>query len=392
MSGLNKENIFSNLPESLTLKNNGVEITQQKSDWDELSSKYEVSPKEIGLIDFNRSGVCLPGNEVRVGFRVRFVSVGLDQEKNTGTWFALPVRRQEDTNFFANDGILRFQEEVLAHTGQLFLDTCDTSYQRGPKLLNLNSRSRSNCGGCKACVHNYKDLYDETVLRDQQRLISEEDISTFFDKKEKDGLNFSELKQIAVVTGLFGSESAVVEHMKSVSKVAKSKGFKGELMYFGCEVNSEEALDELSNLGNFSLIYAIDNFTKRGEILTKKKSLITLDTAKNTLSLAKQKGIETSFAYIAGIDTISEMKKGFETLKDSLTRFPVINIYQIQTPGQLAIIDDEAKKLEYYVKTRKIIEEIFKDSDLQPRRWENYRPLWYEVYKDKPLPNNAFGD
>ena len=391
MNTLNKEIFSKNLSESLMLINNSVEITQHKSVWSELSSKYEVPIKEIERIDFNRSGVCLPSNEVKVGFRVRFISLELEQE-NKSTWFALPVKRQEDTNFFADNGYLHFQDEVLEHVGPLMLDTCDVSYQRGPKLLNLNSRSRSNCGGCKACVHNYKDLYDKTVLKDQQRLVSKEDITVFFENKEKDDLEIANLKQIAVVTGLFGSELAVVEHMKLVSEVAKEKGFKGELMYFGCEVNSEVALSELANLGNFSLIYAIDNFTKRDEILAKKKSSITLSVAKNTLSLAKQKGIETSFAYIAGIDSLSEMKKGFQTLKNSITRFPVVNIYQIQTPGQLAVIDSEAKKLEYYVKTRKIIEEVFGDTNLQPRRWENYRPLWYEVYKDKPLPNNAFGD
>ena len=255
MNELNREIIIPNLSESLKLINNGIEITQRKSDWSELSSKYEMPIKEIELIDFNRSGVCLPGNEVKVGFRVRFVSLESDDKKN-GTWFALPVRRQEDTNFLANNGELSFQDEVLAHIWPLMLDTCDTSYQRGPKLLNLNSRSRSNCGGCKACVHNYKDLYDGTVLKDQQKLVSKEDISDFFNKKEINGLKINELKQIAVVTGLFGSESAVVEHMKSVNEVVKQKGFKGELMYFGCEVNSEAALEELANLGNFSLIYA----------------------------------------------------------------------------------------------------------------------------------------
>jgi hypothetical protein len=55
-------------------------------------------------------------------------------------------------------------------------------------------------------------------------------------------------------------------------------------------------------------------------------------------------------------------------------------------------MDPEAKKLKYYIESRKLIEGIFEGSDLAPRRWENYRPLWYKTFKDKPLPNNAFGD
>lgn len=390
---INKETNVPNLSKllnTLIMKGN-VEITQCKDIWSDLSSKYEVPIEEIKLIDFNRSGVWLPNNEVRVNYRVRFISSELEQENNK-TWFALPVRREGDTNFAASDGYLRFKDDVFANIGDIMLDTCDTNYQRGPKLLNVNSRSRGNCGGCKACVHNYKDLYDKTVLRDQQKIVSKKEIEVFFNQREKSGLDIATLKQIAVVTGLFGSESAVVEHMKLINDVVKPMGFKGELMYFGCEVNSESALDELSDLGNFSLIYAIDNFTKRKEILTKNKSLITIAMAKNALSLAKEKGIETTFAYIAGIDSLFKMKKGFEILKDSITRFPVINIYQIQTPGQLSVMDSEAKKIEYYIKSRKLIEDIFEGSNLTPRRWENYRPLWYKTFRDKPLPNNAFGD
>lgn len=375
--------------ETFSLKEN-VEITRDKSVWNDLSSKYEIPSEEIRLIDFNRSGIFLPNGEVRVSYRARFISSELGQENNK-TWFALPVRREDDTNFWASDGYLSFNDEVFANIGTVMLDTCDTNYQRGPNLLNLNSRSRSNCGGCTACVHSYKDLYDKTVLKDQKKLTSKEEIEIFFNQKEKDGLDIVALKQIAVVTGLFGSESAVVEHMKLINEVVKSKGFKGELMYFGCEVNSESALEELSNLGSFSLVYAIDNFTKR-DMLAKNKSLITVEIAKNTLSLAKEKGIETTFAYIAGIDNISEMKDGFEKLKDSITRFPIINIFQTQTTGQLLAMDLEAKKLEYYVKSRNLIEKIFKGTNLIPRRWENYRPLWYKIFQDKLLPNNAFGD
>jgi len=390
---MGKENLILETSDPLnTLVMNGnVEITQCKNVWSDLSFKYEIPNEEIRLIDFNRSGVWLPNNEVKINYRARFISSELEQKDNR-TWFALPIRREGDTNFSASDGYLRFRDDIFANISSIMLDTCDTNYQRGPNLLNLNSRSRGNCGGCTACVHNYKDLYDKTVLKDQKKLVSKQEISDFFDQKEQDGVNISTLKQIAVVTGLFGSESAVVEHMKLIDSVVKPKGFKGELMYFGCEVNSETALEELTALGNFSLIYAIDNFTKRKEILTKSKSLINIDTAKNTLSLAKKKGIETTFAYIAGIDSISEMKTGFEILKDSITRFPIINIYQIQTIGQLSAMDIEAKKLEYYIKSRKLIEKIFEGTDLTPKRWENYRPLWYKTFRDKPLPNNAFGD
>ena len=78
----------------------------------------------------------------------------------------------------------REDKEIGKCTSEIMLDTCESSYQRGPRLLNLNSRSRSNCGGCKACVHNYKNFYDNTVIKDQKQLITEEDLEKFFDTKK----------------------------------------------------------------------------------------------------------------------------------------------------------------------------------------------------------------
>lgn len=373
------------------LSNNGIEITTSSEVFHEISEKHGIPWTEVRYIDLNRTGICLPAGEVRVDFRARFVT-DLETFGPKSTWFALPVRVANDTPYSVHNQALWFADEKMGKTHQVELDTCDVSYQRGPHLLNLNSRSRSNCGGCTACVHNYKDLYDNTVLRDTDRLVTKDQLTAFFDKKEQTGLDIRSLRQIAVVTGLFGSEKGVIEHMELIHQVVTPKGFNGELLYFGCEVNSPEGLQQLADLGDFALIYAVDNFTKRSEILNRKKGKLTLDDAKRTLSLARERSIHTTIAYIAGIDDLVNLRLGFSVLKEGLTRFPVVNIYQIQTPGQMRIIDEEAKGLEYYVKARKVIEQVFAGTDLQPRRWENYRPLWYDFYASQPLPSNAFGD
>jgi len=71
------------------------------------------------------------------------------------------------------------------------------------------------------------------------RFVTKDQLAVFFDKKEQDGLDIRSLRQIAVVTGLFGSEKGVIEHMKLVHQVVTPRGFDGELLYFGCEVNSQ---------------------------------------------------------------------------------------------------------------------------------------------------------
>ena len=179
--------------------------------------------------------------------------------------------------------------------------------------------------------------------------------------------------------------------MSLISDVTKKRGFEGELMYFGCQVNSDEALKSLTDLGNFYLIYALDNFSKREMLLAKTKSLITLEKAKDTLLRAKENGIKTSISYISGIDTLDYVTDGFSYLKDSMTSFPVINVYQIQTNEQAKILAEEARYLEYYLKSRKEVEKIFKDTEYRPKRWENYRPLWYKSFDNEILPDNSFG-
>lgn len=373
------------------LQEQEVQITHSPEVFHQLSEKCEVPWTEIRYIDLNRTGVCLPDGEVRVGFRARLIT-DLETFSPVSTWFALPVRVQSDTPYSVKDQALWFVEEKMGKTHQVELDTCDVSYQRGPRLLNLNSRSRSNCAGCTACAHNYKDLYDQTVIRDLDRLVTRQQIENFFDQKEQAGLDIAALRQIAVVTGLFGSERAVVTHMDLIRQVVSPRGFKGELLYFGCEVNSKDGLKRLADLGDFALVYAVDNFTKRPEILNRKKGKLTLEDAKRTLTLARALGMQTTFAYIAGIDDLASLQQGFSFLADSITRFPVVNVYQIQTPGQMRIMDEEAKGLEYYVRVRKIVEQVLAGTSLQPRRWENYRPLWYDFYAGQPLPGNTFGD
>lgn len=364
----------------------GAQLIDSFDEYEKLSEKYNIPLFEIIQIDLNRCGIYLPNNEVRVNFRVRFKG---QMNEDYETWYALPVREKTDTNFSAYNGNVYFKKNKIGKlTSSLMLDTCESSYQRGPHLLNLNSRSRSNCGGCKTCIHNYKKFYDDTVIKDQMGLYTRGDIEQFFDSKK---IDVQKLVQIAVVTGLFKGEDNVVDHMKLVNEVAKERGFNGELMYFGCEVNSSEALTELSKLSNFALIYALDNFSKRDILLTKTKSLITVEKAKETLNLAKEKGINTTISYIAGIDTLESLKNGYSIIKNSLTQFPIINVYQIQNCEQSKIMDSSASTLEYYLKSRIIVEEELKYQNLVPKRWTNYRPLWYKFYDGKELENNSFG-
>ena len=115
---------------------------------------------------------------------------------------------------------------------------------------------------------------------------------------------------------------------------------------------------------------------------------IDLEKVRETLQRAKEKEIQTTYAYIVGIDKLETMEKEAERLMDTITRFPIVNIYQVQTLGQIRVMAPFAKTLEYYLHSRKIFERIFEGTDFKPRRWENYRPLWYDLFKGQPLTDS----
>ena len=85
------------------------------------------------------------------------------------------------------------------------------------------------------------------------------------------------------------------------------------------------------------------------------------------------------------------MKEGFTKLKEYMTQFPIINIYQTQTNLQVGIMDPEASILEYYLESRKELEKIFQNKDYIPKRKNNYKQLRYKINKNQELENNAFG-
>lgn len=104
-------------------------------------------------------------------------------------------------------------------------------------------------------------------------------------------------------------------------------------------------------------------------------------------------GIRTNFSYIVGLESLGTLEKGFSEFLPSVNSFPIVNVFQAHR-GQEILRHKEANNIEYYIKARRIIENVFKHTSFRPRPWENYRGLWYlkfgEEYLDDirtPLPS-----
>ncbi|MGN1227171.1 MAG: hypothetical protein ACI4TX_00850, partial [Christensenellales bacterium] len=104
---------------------------------------------------------------------------------------------------------------------------------------------------------------------------------------------------------------------------------------------------------------------------------------KRVLKKAKDRGFSANFLYILGLDSLEAFEKYFTELKPFVNRFPVVQIMQNYTADQEDLRCEEGKTLEYYIKARKILENLFKDTSMRPRAWENYRGLFYDKFADE---------
>jgi len=344
-----------------------------------ISISFNIPISEVVFIELNRTGVWLSKRQVPVNFRARFLCDDKFSKKPP-LYFAVPVKNKTETAFSVNENDqLTLGSHVLGDVSDLEIDTCDCSYFRKNKtILNLNSNRRGNCSGCAYCVHNYP-IYDDRVLKDRQRLSGKSSIREFLKNEiiaKNKFVNLAHLDQIAIVTGIFSGEKAVVKHISDVREVASEFEFQGSIFFLGSELRSKSALAEVKKYGPFSLCYAVDCFTDRNFRLTKKKRNYSISQIIQTLSWACESGFETTFAYIVGLDPLKDIFEWVNKLQHDINRFPIVNTYQIQHPDQKKIITPEANKLDYFLKARKVFESIFLPTLLRPRNWENYRSLW----------------
>ena len=345
-----------------------------RQDIKELSEKYKISETEIKLIALNRYGVTsnIPDNRIRFLAKIR----GCEKPY----YFAVCVNTVESPFLLMNDKIF-FDGEVLGDIIQPEKDTCDTTYFRRNKTeLTLNSNRRSNCRGCKFCgTYSLKP-------EDENNLLTEEKISKHIEEvlAENDMKDLSQVVRVTVCTGCFGSEEELVNHLILVYNTLKKYGFNKRIRYIGSQLRTKEALNKVKeNIPYFSLSLTVECFSRREELMKPVKARLKIDDMKEILKTAKENGFGANFLYICGLEPLDIMKENFKILKPYINRFPVVQVLQDYTADQEDCRCQEAKKMDYYLKARLFLEELFKDEKYRPRSWENYRSLFYETFADE---------
>jgi hypothetical protein len=274
------------------------------------------------------------------------------------------------------------KDEKIGKIKNLANDTCDASYpRRGGTVLNLNPVSKSTCCGCKFCHTLLQDANDR-----QENLQNISVLKKFIEQwlKKYKTFDLLHLIQVAIVTGCFGGEEKVIAYLQKLRNILDKYNFNGELFYYGSEITTKKSLDKLRKIKNFAICLSLECFENRKKLVRDIKTKITIDKAKEILKTAKENNFRVNFSYILGLESLEIIKRRFKELLPYINSFPVINVLQVHR-GQEKLRYSEAWKLDYYIKARKIIEDLFKNTKMRPRIWENYRSLWYLDFANEKL-------
>ena len=328
----------------------------------ELADRYGVPVEDILLISLNLSGI--RSGDIK-NDRGRF-SIKMPSGKS---YFVALTITDAFSNFIHDGSSVILGDKKIGDATEIEKDTCTDSYWRNRTHLTLNSNSRSICRGCDFC-RTYSLESDDKPLTEVE--ILEKRASELC---RETGGDFSKVDAIGVVTGCFPAEDAIVDHIRLIRKVFSQIGFKGEIQYIGSQIRTESSLARLIEDGPFALYLTLEVFSRREALMKKQKSSLDLSESRRLLKAAKDMGGESSFLYIAGLDTMSVIRDELPQFGNVVTRFPQLQTYQLYTPDQIALRAPEAGSLDYYLRLRQLAEEVF--PRLHPVTFYNYRGLWY---------------
>jgi len=339
----------------------------------ELSQKYHVSLENVLSIAINRYGVWIdnyPDNRIR--FNLQFKN---NQKKD---YFAVCVNTYPSP-FVLKNNQLYLEGNLIANISSVEKDTCTSTYFRNNmQSITFNSNSRSKCRGCKFCGTYSLDEDDGIDFSKKENIIA------YFSNllKENGAPSMKNIQDVTICTGCFKTEDDLVNHLMLVNDAFKEIDFNGSINYIGSQLRDYEKLRMLKKeLENFGLYLTMEKFLDREKYMRQEKASLTLENAKDLLTYSKSLGIETTYLYILGLEPLDVVLKYTNYFKDSINKFPIIQVFQDYTKEQEEYRCEEAKKIEYYLKARQEINKIFENTNLNPKLWECFRSLYYENEK-----------
>ena len=352
------------------------------------AEKYKLPLVEALMVDVNRQGINLPINPTENARRVRFsldlkIANSMDGDSATTTKFYLSGPTNQTSIYTLRNNQLFCGGIQIGEVEDLSGDDATLFYpRREGTVAVLNPKSKSNCRGCKFC-------YSDALLKNDKPLPIEQYISAVIANLQKvTDQNLSTLHCVSTVTGRFKDKTELLEYLNKLRHDLSQEGYDGELLYMGSEFDAS-SIRILEDLKPFTLIHTVETFGRRKELLRRKKAERNLAEIRESLSIGKSMGLETSFTYLIGLEKIEIIIKEMREMLGSITRIPTMNIFQPHSEAQGKLLTPEAKSLEYFLAIREELEKLFIEAKIgKPRTWENYRRLWYLKFGGTDLPQN----
>jgi hypothetical protein len=352
-------------------------LLNSRSEVQALSRRFGINTEDIELIALNACGVRSRLPHPRMRFRLRLLDRPDEQ-----LFFILPLGREASPFELRPDRILLFGEP-WADVEMLDNDDAVLSYFRnGHKVLTLNSNARSQCTGCAFCPNTLEAASDP-------RLGLMDDLDTYLTvvEQEMGWQSLAPLETVTVCTGCFRFESRAIAHLAHVRRLLAGHECEARIQFLSSVLRSPEGFAQIEReVGLFHLTLTVECFTGRDLVLKESKASLTYPKMLEVLKLARAHGCKVDMTYIVGIDPLAALEKHLPALTREVNTFPRFQVYQAHNRFMELCADPLARtNLEYYLTARQLIEGWFRDRDIRPRSWENYRPLWYFTFANEEL-------
>lgn len=188
------------------------------------------------------------------------------------------------------------------------------------------------------------------------------------------------VEQISLVSGIKHEKDTegIGLVLKNIYQEAGKLGFNGRILYAGYQME-EEDLEIVKNfIPNFIWFQTIEAFDRRGELMPSPKGEKNIEEIVQNLHNIHDKGVKTSFFYIAGLDSIERMEEWMKLLS-FVDELPNVNLFDVYNETEKKVRDQEYinDPILYVLKVAQLIKTIYLGNQEPDRgRLDGEAGLW----------------
>ncbi len=337
--------------------------------------QYGVPIEDLLLMAINLYGVFSGQDRHRARLSVRLV-------RQPGVpWQVIVPLNAAASPFELHAGELSLQGKLIAHVERVDADEAVGGYFRNDgKAATLNPNARSRCTGCAFCPNTLEAAADPRLTEDRAL---DELLSALVEQHPRRDL--TELREVTVSTGCFERETAALRHLLDLRAALTRHEISARIGFLTSVIRSREGFERLADVAPFVLRLTAECFSRRDLMLKATKATLTRADMPEVLAFARHAGLDTSYTYIVGLDTLDDLAAGVTALAPHTTEFPNFQVYQAHNTIMAGLRSPGAADLDFYLEARGAIERIVGPTGLRPVAWECYRPLWYFTFDNEPL-------